>query len=687
MKHGYIFIILITLPVYLFCQLAPAGLGTMESPYLIESLDNLYYVSIYTNNYLNGKYFKQTEDIDAQNTQTFYNGAGFYPIGGFSEPFQGFYDGQGHTIDNLYINRNSAYIGLFGKAQGAEISNLNLKNINFSGERFMGGIVGYAIGVSIYNSSSEGIINANTGYYAYCGGIVGTCVDSSEIINCYSKTTITASSRIGGITGFIESDTIIQNCFYSGDLTANNYIGGMVGFMYNQNDTSIINCYSVANISYVDASYCGMLVGKNESLNISSCIYEENNVLPGIGNGSGITNFDSTSFQGFSPTQMLDPATYINKGWDFATTWFLDDTSLNNGYPYLYWQQENPYSLFVINDGNSQNLSAPEINLELDFDSELPLGTQIMVTKHSSENTPMNGLTISQQALASEFWRIKTTYTNPIAYDLSLNLTDIELPANLEQVKILKREDENSDWVNVIDLGAQLLWQEKSITISGLTSFSDFIPVIEEATLPVELSSFSVDLSSNDSVNLQWEVESESNLVGYYILYNNINDLSTAQIIPSLVHAINTSQYHCYNFVHHLSANDIDIFYWLKSVELGNQEEIYGPVHLYLDNNPNSTPPFIPRNQLFAPYPNPFNPTTTISFSVEKPQFVEIDIYNVKGQLIRNMLSKFITQTNKKHSLVWDGKDNKSQNVSSDIYFIKMQFERESIIRKLLMIK
>ena len=51
------------------------------------------------------------------------------------------------------------------------------------------------------------------------------------------------------------------------------------------------------------------------------------------------------------------------------------------------------------------------------------------------------------------------------------------------------------------------------------------------------------------------------------------------------------------------------------------------------------------------------------------------------------MLSKFISQTNKKHSLVWDGKDNKSQNVSSDIYFIKMQFERESIIRKLLMIK
>ena len=70
-------------------------------------------------------------------------------------------------------------------------------------------------------------------------------------------------------------------------------------------------------------------------------------------------------------------------------------------------------------------------------------------------------------------------------------------------------------------------------------------------------------------------------------------------------------------------------------------------------------------------YPNPFNPTTTISFSVtQTPSFVNLEIYNIKGQKVKTLINDVLPPGN--HSVVWNGKNDKNESVSSGIYFYRI---------------
>lgn len=55
-------------------------------------------------------------------------------------------------------------------------------------------------------------------------------------------------------------------------------------------------------------------------------------------------------------------------------------------------------------------------------------------------------------------------------------------------------------------------------------------------------------------------------------------------------------------------------------------------------------------------YPNPFNPETTISFEISKPGEVILDVFNLKGQLIKRLINNQMTTG--KHNITWDCKDN-----------------------------
>lgn len=91
-------------------------------------------------------------------------------------------------------------------------------------------------------------------------------------------------------------------------------------------------------------------------------------------------------------------------------------------------------------------------------------------------------------------------------------------------------------------------------------------------------------------------------------------------------------------------------------------------------------------NQLGPNHPNPFNPSTTINYSIAEDSFVSLDIYNIKGQLIRTLVAQ--TQPAGQHSVEWNGKDNQGKNVSSGIYLYKMSAGgRYTSTRKMIMLK
>jgi len=84
-------------------------------------------------------------------------------------------------------------------------------------------------------------------------------------------------------------------------------------------------------------------------------------------------------------------------------------------------------------------------------------------------------------------------------------------------------------------------------------------------------------------------------------------------------------------------------------------------------------------------YPNPFNPTTKINYSLKENSKVSINIYNIKGQKVKQLVSDQLSTG--QHSAVWNGKDNNGRSVSSGIYFYKLKTGNFEKTRKMILMK
>ena len=90
--------------------------------------------------------------------------------------------------------------------------------------------------------------------------------------------------------------------------------------------------------------------------------------------------------------------------------------------------------------------------------------------------------------------------------------------------------------------------------------------------------------------------------------------------------------------------------------------------------------------ELHGNYPNPFNPTTTISFSVaQNSDFVNLEIYNIKGQKVKQLINEILPAG--RHVKAWNGKDEKGKQAASGIYFYKMKSGDFQQSRKMLLLK
>jgi len=84
-------------------------------------------------------------------------------------------------------------------------------------------------------------------------------------------------------------------------------------------------------------------------------------------------------------------------------------------------------------------------------------------------------------------------------------------------------------------------------------------------------------------------------------------------------------------------------------------------------------------------YPNPFNPSTAISFSLKESTKVELFIYNILGQKVKTLVNKPLEPG--EHTVIWDGTDNNNRSVSSGIYFYKMKAGNYTETKKMVLKK
>ena len=95
--------------------------------------------------------------------------------------------------------------------------------------------------------------------------------------------------------------------------------------------------------------------------------------------------------------------------------------------------------------------------------------------------------------------------------------------------------------------------------------------------------------------------------------------------------------------------------------------------------------PFITVTELKGNYPNPFNPNTTIKFTLAKDSSVTLKIYNLRGQLIKSLLKKELSAGT--HQVRWDGTDLNNKQVTSGIYLYVLDTDDQRMQRKMIMLK
>ena len=91
------------------------------------------------------------------------------------------------------------------------------------------------------------------------------------------------------------------------------------------------------------------------------------------------------------------------------------------------------------------------------------------------------------------------------------------------------------------------------------------------------------------------------------------------------------------------------------------------------------------KNAIESNYPNPFNPETTIRYSIANDSHVNLSVYNVKGQLVKTLVNE--NQKAGFKSVIWDGKDRYGKRSASGIYFCRMQSNNQNYIHKMLLMK
>ncbi len=101
--------------------------------------------------------------------------------------------------------------------------------------------------------------------------------------------------------------------------------------------------------------------------------------------------------------------------------------------------------------------------------------------------------------------------------------------------------------------------------------------------------------------------------------------------------------------------------------ESGDEPDI--PIAFALENN----------------YPNPFNPTTTIAFSIPSGDVIKIEIFNILGQRVRMLLDEY--RVPGRHGIIWDGRNNAGDEVSSGVYFARLSTSQDVATRKMVLLK
>ena len=218
-------------------------------------------------------------DVDANDHSGNYwdSGAGWDPIGTATDTYQGNFKGNGHTINNLFINRTGGldlYNGLFGyTGVSARIETLGVTNANVAGRNYVGILVG---------------------------------INQATIVACYTTGKVQGRDRVGGLVSF--NNGSVSTSYSTAYASGRSYLSGLVG---EQQSGSVTNSYSTGRVvrSIGMETTIGGLIGSTfSSPTITASYYDTSTSGCVTGGSDGCTT--SAGGTGKTTRQLQTPTGY-----------------------------------------------------------------------------------------------------------------------------------------------------------------------------------------------------------------------------------------------------------------------------------------------------------------------------------------------------------------------------------------
>ena len=178
-------------------------------------------------------------------------GEGWTPIGTKDNKFLGSFDGNGHTITNLYINRPSVkFQGLFGDSQGC-IKNISVIDAEVVGNNCSAVLVGAQRGNSIENVFVSGSVETADSLAGGLVGQLGNASFASNVSNCSADVKLEGAYKVGGLVGSITSNSTlkIQDCNSFSEIQGEYNLGGFCGVLGSNSTLELNNCTAEAKIN------------------------------------------------------------------------------------------------------------------------------------------------------------------------------------------------------------------------------------------------------------------------------------------------------------------------------------------------------------------------------------------------------------------------------------------------------
>ena len=361
---------------------------------------------------------------------TWTTGSGWTPIGyfnGFSDKslFNAIFEGNGHTISNLLIDRSSNNVGLFGYVNGnsAALRNIGLLEVEVTGSSYVGGLVGWNEEGTVSNSYATGSVEGSN----EVGGLVGQN-SSGTVSNSYATSAVTSTGgSVGGLVGYSFESTV-SGSYATGSVTGGRLVGGLVG----RSKGGISNSYATGTV--VGGSDVGGLVGSNSSGTITTSYYNRQNTEQSdTGKGDPKTTAEllvPTGYMGIYETWDDGPDNTAGNDddtdyWDFGT---------NEEYPVLKIDVDGNGTV-----GDADDLRAQRpLRLDADGDGLIEVRTleQLNAIRYDLDG---NGEGVTNEVAYSAAFGTRVLAGIITGYELMANL-DFELASSYASGTI------NTDW-------------------------------------------------------------------------------------------------------------------------------------------------------------------------------------------------------------------------------------------------